>query len=212
MPVFPISLELTGRKCLVVGAGSVGLRKVQNLLACLATVTVVAPAACAEILALDRRGEITYLAREYEPGDIQGCALVFAATSLRSCNEAVYWDCKTAGVPINVVDDPEHCTFTVPAVVRRGSLTLAIATDGKSPILARRLRERLEQEIGPEYGTYLELLGTARETVRNRFEQESQRKAVLEAVTALEVMDLIRQGQIETARERMLECIFSWLD
>ncbi len=142
-PLFPVGLVVDGRPCLVVGAGAVAVRKVESLLACGAVVTVVAPLVHDEIRACGAAIE----QRPYRSGEAAGYRFVIAATDDPAVNAEVFADCDTAGVWCNVVDDPAHCSVSLPAVARRGPVTVSVATDGASPTLAAVLRDRVADEI-----------------------------------------------------------------
>jgi precorrin-2 dehydrogenase/sirohydrochlorin ferrochelatase len=151
---YMVNLVVEGREALIVGGGEIASRKVEDLLAAKARVTLVAPGVCDKIEALADR--IQLHRRPYEPGDIGNSFLVIAATDDEALNAAVSRDCTARNVPVNVVDRPALCTFTVPATVHRGDLTIAIATNGRCPALASILREELEGRYGEEYGELVE--------------------------------------------------------
>jgi precorrin-2 dehydrogenase/sirohydrochlorin ferrochelatase len=157
-----VNLDVRGRRALVVGGGAVAARKMAALLEEGADVTVVARDACDAVAALERDGRITLIRRPFEPGDTRGAFLVVGATDDEDVNRSVASDAREWGALVNIVDRPALCTYTVPAVVRRGALTIAVATDGRCPSVARALRERLEGQYGPEYGELVERLGDAR--------------------------------------------------
>jgi precorrin-2 dehydrogenase/sirohydrochlorin ferrochelatase len=159
---YPIFAVIQDRPCLVVGGGLVGERKVHDLMNAGARVTVVSRTLTPELAALASRGQIRYLPEDFAEAQVEGMALVMAATDDRAVNTRVSAAAQSRGLWVNVADDPEYCTFIVPAVVRRGDLTLAIGTGGASPALARQLREELQQHFGPEYGPYLDLLRRVR--------------------------------------------------
>lgn len=162
MSLFPIFLKLEGRRCLVVGAGKVGEPKIESLLAAHAEVSVVAPEATAAVETWVRDGSITWHRRAFEPNDLDGAFLVITATSSQEANEAVFLEAQRRGILCNSVDDPEHCDFFYPAVVRRGDFQVAISTAGNSPALAQRLRTELEKQFGPEYAEWVSELGRVR--------------------------------------------------
>ena len=184
------------KRCIVVGGGSIALRKIEGLLEASAQVTVISPAFCPEISELINEGKISALERPYQPGDLSGAFLAIAATNDASVNQAIFREANQHGILINTVDDPPHCNFIVPAVIRRGELSLAISTGGGSPALARRLRERLEMQVGPEYGELSALLGELRPELMQCFPAG---KARLEAALALvdsDILEVIRsQGR-----------------
>ena len=147
---YMVNLAVEGREALVVGGGEIAARKVEDLLAAKARVTVVAPEICGKIAALAER--IQLHRRPYQSGDIGDAFVVIAATDDEELNARLSKDCAARKVLVNVVDRPALCTFTVPATVHRGDLTIAIATNGRCPAFAGILREELEGRYGPEYG------------------------------------------------------------
>jgi precorrin-2 dehydrogenase/sirohydrochlorin ferrochelatase len=161
--VFPIMVRLASRKCLVVGAGRVAAAKAAGLLSHGAQVVVVAPTAIAWIREKARLGKLEWCRRPFSPRDVRSAFLVIAATNSAATNHAVFRACQARGVLCNVVDDPEHCDFFYPAVVRRGPLQIAISTAGESPALASRLRRELERQFGPEWKPFVEHTGKLRQ-------------------------------------------------
>jgi len=154
---------VTGRRCIVVGGGEVAARKVESLVAAGAQVIIVSPILTVPSLsAIVERGLATHLAREYRRGDIAGCALAYAATDDRTVHRELAAEARTLGIPLNVVDVPELCTFIAPAVAKQGALQIAISTGGASPAFAARLRRELEEQFGIEYGIALKVLHAAR--------------------------------------------------
>jgi precorrin-2 dehydrogenase/sirohydrochlorin ferrochelatase len=163
MGLFPMFLKLDGRSCLVVGAGTIGQEKIRGLVLANARVRVVAPRATAAVATWARAGAITWEPRSFEASDLEGAALVIAATNSTILNETIFREAQRQNVLCNAVDDPERCDFFYPAVVRRGHLQVAISTGGHSPALAQRLRRELEVQFGPEYAPWLEQLGKIRQ-------------------------------------------------
>jgi len=163
MSLFPMFIKLAGRPCLVVGAGGVGTSKIAGLLAAGATVRVVAPEATPEVAEWSRAGRISWEARGFESPDLDATFLAVVATPSRELNARVFEEASRRGILCSVVDDPPHCDFYYPAVVRRGDLQIAVSTSGRSPALAARLRRDLEQQFGPEYEAWVEELGQERE-------------------------------------------------
>ncbi len=166
MGYYPAFLELTGRRCLVVGGGPVAERRVDGLLAAGATVTVVSPTLTAALAAHAAAGRITHERRGYRPGDVAGFDLAFAATDTGDVNGAVAAEARRHGVWVNAADDPARCTFILPALVRRGDLTVAVATGGTSPALARAIRDELEAHLTAEYATLAEIAAEVRRELR----------------------------------------------
>src|SRR5277367_3819771 len=162
MRYIPIFLDVAGRPCAVVGGGEVAARKVESLLEAGAHVTVVSPRLSPSMLAMVEHQPVTQIARDYERGDIGGCVLVYAATDDPGLHRELAAEARSLGIPINVADVPELCTFIAPAVVKRGALQIAISTSGASPAFAARLRGELEDQFGIEYALTLEVLRAAR--------------------------------------------------
>jgi precorrin-2 dehydrogenase/sirohydrochlorin ferrochelatase len=157
-----VNLALEGRAAVVVGGGEVAARKVQDLLAAKAHVTVIAPRLCDGIVALADEKRIVAHGRPYRAADLAGAFVAIAATDDEGLNARVAADAAAMNVLVNVVDRPALCTFTVPATLRRGDLTLAVATEGRCPALAGILRAELEERYGPEYAELAGLFGEAR--------------------------------------------------
>lgn len=207
MGYYPIAFDVTARPCLVVGGGGIALRKVQALVEAGARVTVISPE-------IDTRIEdvvgVEVIRRAFEPGDTMGFALVFAATGNREVNVGISREASAKGIPVNVVDDPELCTFIVPAVVRRGDMMIAITTSAKAPAFGKRMRRRIEELIGEEYGPYVALLGEIREKLRDLYDTQPQREAAMNRVLDQpSILDLLREGRPEEAQEIALRAVLS---
>jgi uroporphyrin-III C-methyltransferase/precorrin-2 dehydrogenase/sirohydrochlorin ferrochelatase len=165
--MFPVMLRVRERPCLVVGGGGVALRKAQALVAEEARVTVVAPEAVEPLREMARRGRLKWEMRPYRAGEAAGYALVFTATDDREVNRQVYADADGAGVWVNAADDPELCSFHLPARVQRGPLQLAVASAGEAPFAVRRIRQLLEGRFGPEWGEWADAAARFRSRVRD---------------------------------------------
>lgn len=177
--LFPLFLKLEGRPCLVVGAGSVAEGKIQSLLDAGADVHVVAPEANTSIRGWAANGSLFWAQKGFEAADLDDVFLVIAATSSAEVNAGVFHEARRRGILCNSVDDPEHCDFYYPAVVRRGDLQIAISTAGLSPALAQRLRRELEVQFGPEYSSWLQDLGSERQRLFNLEIDPEERKQIL---------------------------------
>lgn len=165
MSYYPALLDLAGRLTAVIGGGRVAARKVASLLEAGARVRLVALRLAGETEKLAGNPAVELLLREFQPSDLDGARLVICATDNEDLNRRVAAEAEKRGLFVNVVDVPRLCSFIVPAVVRRGELTLAASTGGASPAAARRLRERLQEEFGPAWGPYLKLMRALRERV-----------------------------------------------
>lgn len=207
-PLYPVYLNLAGRRCLVVGAGNVAWRKIQGLTGSGAAVTVVAPAACEEVRQAAGRGEVRLVEADFTPELLDGMALCVTATDDAGTNARVAAEAKSRGVLVNVVDSPELCDFEAPAVVRRGRLQVAVSSGGASPLLASRLKRELEERYGPEYGLITSLLGRARAELRRRESSAEARLVRLQAAVdrALdpEVVAAAREGREADAEREIL--------
>lgn len=175
--LFPMFVKLAGRACLVVGAGAVGEAKIQSLLPTGASIRVVAPSATPAVAKWAVAGQIAWDARDFVPTDLDGALLVIVATSSREVNDLVFREAQKRGVLCNAVDDPERCDFYYPAVIRRGSLQIAISTEGRSPALAQRLRREIETQFGVEYADWVERIGRERkQLLASELDREDRRR------------------------------------
>ena len=181
MTLFPMMIKLAGRKCVVIGAGKVAAAKVEGLLSCGARVVVIGPKAVRRIRERANAGKLVWRRRRFSPHDLRGAFLAIAATDSPSTNESVFRFCQAREVLCNSVDDPEHCDFFYPAVVRRGPLQIAISTSGRSPALAARLRRELGRQFGPEWSAFVERVGRKRQEIL-RLPQSTQRKRLLKEI------------------------------
>ncbi|MBI3646868.1 MAG: bifunctional precorrin-2 dehydrogenase/sirohydrochlorin ferrochelatase [Acidobacteriales bacterium] len=201
--LFPMFLKLEGRNCLVTGAGSVGEQKIRSLLDCGANVRVVDPSASLAVREWANRGALVLLQRSFEPSDLDGAFLVVAATSSVEVNHAIYREAQARGILCNVVDDPPHCDFYYPAVVRRGQLQIAISTAGLSPALAQRIRKQLEDEFPPAYAGWLEDLDGKRELLFSDGGDPELRRRLLHRLATPEAFVEFERGinQFESGKE-----------
>jgi precorrin-2 dehydrogenase/sirohydrochlorin ferrochelatase len=190
--VFPMFLKLEGRRCLVVGAGNIAEGKIGGLIATDATVHVVAPEATDQVQAWAAEGKITWEQRPFEISDLQGAFLVIASTSSTALHEEIFAEARRLSVLCNIVDVPHLCDFFYPAVVRRGSLQIAISTAGESPALSQRLRKELEKQFGPEYEAWVAAIGEARSELATRNLSAEDRKEILHELASREFYEKFR--------------------
>ena len=189
MSLLPIFVKLTGRRCLLVGAGAVALQKIPALLAAGANVRVIAPRVRVEIAALARERRIEIVEREYSNSDLDGIFLVIAATDEPSVNAAVYQAAVERNILCNSVDDPPHCDFYFGSVISRGDLQIAISTAGESPAFAQRLRQEIEEQLPRDLGPWLHSLGQLRREVLAASPAGEERKLLLHKLAQREVCD-----------------------
>ncbi len=205
--LYPIFLNLAGRNCLVAGGGKVAERKVAILLEYNAWVKVVSPECTAEIAAWASQGRIAMHSRTFEAQDLEETSLVFAATGDVHANSHITSLCREKGIWVNAVDDPPNCDFFVPSILRRESLCIAVSTEGKSPLLAAKLRRDLEELIPPEYGEWVEILGDLREQIKNSTLDSGERKEIIASLVNSDILDLLREGKKEQVKERIKQCM-----
>jgi siroheme synthase-like protein len=201
---YPVSLDLAGRRAVVVGAGAVSLGKADALLAAGAQVTVIADGPPEALERLEAAGAAV-ARREFQPADLDGAFLCVAAPDDPAERAAIYHQARERGVLANLVDDVEHCDFAAPAVVRRGELQIAVSTGGRSPALASRLRRLLDARFGPEWEELSALLGEVREQTLPLLPDLGERsRRWREALDLEELEALVRDGHADQARERLV--------
>jgi precorrin-2 dehydrogenase / sirohydrochlorin ferrochelatase len=201
--VYPVCLDIKNKLCVVVGGGEVARRKVQGLLAAGALVKVISPAVESELAELAGQGRIDWQCKPYVADDLQQALLVFAATDDRATQGQILRHAGANGQLVNVADDPDSCNFHVPASLRRGDLTLAVATNGKSPAVAALVRERLEKEFGPEYEVLLNLMALVREKVAAGGLPQAERKKIYKKILHDDIVEWIRKGEADVLRAHL---------
>ncbi|MDP6779217.1 MAG: bifunctional precorrin-2 dehydrogenase/sirohydrochlorin ferrochelatase [Candidatus Latescibacteria bacterium] len=208
--LYPVFMDLQGRKCAVVGGGTVAERKVRGLLSASARVVVVSPDLSPGLSELAAEGRIESVRREYREGDLAGVVLAFAATNRHDVNEAVAEEAGTLGVPVNLATGTGDGDFVVPSLLRRGELHVAVSTGGGSPAYARLIRERLDDLLGPEHADVVALLDRLRPRVKAAFpDDEARRRAVWDKLVSWETVDLVRRNAWDAIEEKVAECLSS---
>ncbi|MFZ5632745.1 MAG: precorrin-2 dehydrogenase/sirohydrochlorin ferrochelatase family protein [Bacillota bacterium] len=201
---YPISLNIEDRVCLVVGGGQVAERKVISLLDCGARVRLVSPEISGGLQKLVQSGRVRYIRDCYRKEHLAGAFLVIGATGSDEVNHRVSRDCMEMGLLVNVVDDPPRGNFYVPAVLRRGHLQIAVSTDGKSPLLARKIKEQLGELFPEEYGSIVNLIGEIRDKVIRETADAGKKERLLASLLDGATMALLKEGKFELAKERIL--------
>lgn len=200
MKELPVSLTIEDRPCLVVGGGEVAARKANLLLRANGKVTILAPSLGSQLQRLKLEGRVKYLDKTFDPADLAGCVIAIAATNDKEVNRRVSEGAKSRNIPVNVVDQPKLSTFTMPSIVNRSPVTIAVSTSGASPVLARLLRARLETMIPAAYGTLARLLDEYRTQVRERLPDLAQRRRFWEDVLQGPVAELMFAGKEKSAK------------
>ena len=204
---YPLFVDLTDRRCVVVGGGPIAQRKVALLLRCGARVAVISPALTARLQAHARAWRIDHRARRFRPTDLEGAWLVFAATDDQAINEAVSRTARRLRVFANIVDQAALCTFIAPAIYMRGPLTVAVSTGGGSPALAKRLRDEAARTAAQGYAPMLALLASLRGRAKRRLNTYQSRKRYFESLVQGRVFTLVRAGQLRRARVAALQLL-----
>ncbi len=201
-PFYIACLRLKGRRCVVVGGGDVGLEKVEGLLACDATVTLVAPDAHPALQELAREGSIAWESRHFSDSDLDGCLIAIAATSNTDVNIAVFEGAERRAMLVNVVDVPPLCNFILPAIVRTGPLAVAISTAGASPALAKRMKREISELFGEPYAQLAVMLNDARGWAKSTLPTYQDRKEFFESIVGGEPdpIELLRAGEVDEVR------------
>jgi precorrin-2 dehydrogenase / sirohydrochlorin ferrochelatase len=211
-PFYIACLKLTGRRCLVIGGGDIGLEKVEGLLACSADVALIAPVAHPELEELAKEGSIEWQRRAYAgPADLEGAFMAIAATDDSEVNISVYDDAEQRAMLVNVVDVPPLCNFILPAIVRTGPLAIAISTAGASPALAKRMKREISDLFGEEFARLAVILNDARGWAKGTLPTYQDRKEFFEGIVNgdPDPIELLREGEetavlaiVESAKER----------
>ncbi|HKF79843.1 MAG TPA: bifunctional precorrin-2 dehydrogenase/sirohydrochlorin ferrochelatase [Thermoleophilaceae bacterium] len=202
-PFYIACLRLSGRRCLVVGGGEVGLEKVEGLLACDGDVTLVSPEAVEPLRELAEEGSIRWERRGYRSEDLEGTFIVIAATGQTEVNIRVFEDAERRAMLVNVVDVPPLCNFILPAIIRSGPLAIAISTAGASPALAKRIRDEIAEEYGDAYARLAVLLNEVRGWAKATLPTYQDRKEFFEGVVNgdPDPVELLRRGDEQAARD-----------
>jgi precorrin-2 dehydrogenase/sirohydrochlorin ferrochelatase len=202
-PFYIACLRLSGRRCVVVGGGDIGLEKIEGLLACDGRVTLVAPDAIDPLRELAAEGSIEWERREYRPEDLEGTFMVIAATDHSDVNIRVYEDAERRAMLVNVVDVPPLCNFILPAIFRTGPLAIAISTAGASPALAKRIKSEIAEEYGEPYARLAEILNEVRGWAKGTLPTYQDRKVFFESIVNGEPdpVELLRQGDEQAVRD-----------
>jgi len=205
MRYYPVFLDIAGKPVVVIGGGNIAHQKVVGLLKAEAEVTVVSPELNEEMAELANEGRFRHIKRDYEPGDLEGYTLAFVATDDRSVNATVAVEGKERRVWVNAVDDPPYCDFIMPGIAQKGDLIIAISTSGRSPAMARKMREEIEAFLTEDYAAMLELAAEVRAELREKgtlVDADIWNKAL-----DVELRKLLAEGKQAEAKERLLRSL-----
>ena len=207
MRYYPVNLDILNRKCLVVGAGSVGTRKVLTLLNCGAIVTVVSPDVSEKLLELANNGSIRWEKRSYLASDLDTMFLVIGATNDEELNRQISADAEKLNMLCNIADRPNVCNFILPSIVNRGDLVISISTSGKSPAFAKKLRKELEKQFGVEYTEFLRLMGAIREKLLSEKHEPEAHKHLFEQLIKSDLVEMIKNNRKEDINSLLFDIL-----
>jgi siroheme synthase-like protein len=200
-PYYPIFLDIEDRNVVIIGGGNVCARKAETMMNYGARVTVIAPEFTPEIEKWAEEGTLKIRRKRYEENDLDGANIVIASTDDESVNTRIAEDCRRRRIPVNVVDVTHLCEFIVPAIIEKGSIQIAVSTGGRSPALARTLKEDLQRAIGPEYDEVNQVLGSLREAAKKTLPTDADRKRFFDGIIAEGILDMLRNGKRREAYE-----------
>ena len=207
MRYYPVHLNIQNRNCLVVGGGSVGTRKVLTLLQCGARVTVVSPVISDRLREIAATDRLTLYKRPYQSADLDGMFMVIGATNDEALNRRISSDAQGINILCNIADRPEICNFILPSIVRRDDLVITISTSGRSPALAKKLRQSLENQFGEEYKDFLRLMGAIRKKLLNRSHKPEAHKHLFEQLINSDLIALIRDKKIDDINALLIDIL-----
>jgi len=207
MKYYPVNLDIRNRKCLVVGGGAVGTRKVMTLLDCGAKVTVVSTDVAEKLQELSDSDIIKLEKRPFQISDLDEMFLVMGATDNQEINREIHSEAERLGILCNIADRPEDCNFILPAIVNRGDLIIAISTSGQSPAFAKKMRKDLEKEFGTEYAEFLKLMGEIRNKLLSEDHEPEAHKYLFEQLIKRDLVKMIKERQTENIDSLLFEIL-----
>lgn len=191
---YPVSLDLTDKRCVIIGGGEVAERKAERLIECGAQVTVVSLSLTSLLEDRKKARKIDHIDTAYQKKAIHGAFMVIGATDRDDVNEQISQDALSLGILVNIVDDPDKCNFILPSLVQQGDLSIAVSTGGKSPALARKIKEDLQQQFGPEYERLLMIMGPLRKKILAQGHVSGDNKVVFAELVRSDILQAIRDG------------------
>lgn len=204
---YPIYVQLNEQPCVVIGGGKIAEGKVDGLLAANAKVKIISPELTPHLHDLVKQNQVEYVARHYQVGDLTGAFMVICATDQTEINHQVWQEASANRQLVNVVDDTPRCNFIAPAILRKGDLNIAISTGGRAPALAVRLKQRLQEEIGPQYERFLELSGQLREPLARHIPDFETRKKLWYELVDSDILELLSQDNESAALDLISEVV-----
>ncbi len=199
---YPVSLNLKGKRCVVIGGGKVAERKVTSLVKAKAAVTVVSPDLTKSLRQTAERKKIRYINDCFKEKYLDGAFLVIGAASNSEINHHVFEAAAKKNKLVNIVDSLDECNFIVPSIIKQGDLIISISTGGKSPALAKKIRKQLENQFGKAYKDFLSLVGKLRQRIIAQFPDTKHRNKVFQALVDSEILDLFKKGLKQKAEKK----------
>jgi precorrin-2 dehydrogenase/sirohydrochlorin ferrochelatase len=202
---YPVNLDITNRRCVIIGGGDVAERKAERLIECGAQVTIVSPLLTPLLEERKKARQIVHVDKDYEEKTLHGAFMVIGATDRNEINAQISQDALSLGILVNIVDDPDKCNFILPSLVQQGDLSIAISTGGKSPALAKKLREDMQQQYGPEYQVLLRIMGSLRKKVLTQSYAPQDNKALFVDLVHSDILQAIRDGNRDLVNKIIYE-------
>jgi precorrin-2 dehydrogenase/sirohydrochlorin ferrochelatase len=202
---YPVSLDMTAKRCVIIGGGPVAERKAERLIECGAQVVIVSRSLTPSLEGRKKARKIEHIDTDYEKKALRGAFMVIGATDRDDVNAQVSQDALSLGILVNIVDDPDKCNFILPSLLQQGDLSIAVSTGGKSPALARRIKEDLQQQYGPEYESLLMIMGSLRKKILAQGHASEANKAVFEALVRSDMLQAIRDGNRDFVKKIILD-------
>jgi precorrin-2 dehydrogenase/sirohydrochlorin ferrochelatase len=201
---YPVFLDITDKRCLVVGGGKVAERKVTMLLQFNAHVVVVSPVMTKALLKLGEEGKIQYFQRTYAAKDLDNTALVFACTDNSAINNKIKKEAARKNIPVNVADIPDACDFIVPSIIKKGGLTIAISTSGELPLLSKKLRQKIEEVVTDDYLEYLHIMREFRRHLMKTVKEARKRGMIMNKIGKIDIQEVIAMGLAKLMKRALL--------
>ncbi len=207
MQALPIFFNISNRLCLVIGGGDIATRKVNVLLKANGQIRLVSPYVCAELQAMIAANKIQHLEAEFESSQLEGACLVIAATDDEAVNEAVSMAAKAQNIPVNVVDAPALCTFTMGSIIDRSPIVIAVSSEGNAPVLARYIRTKIETMLPSAYGRIAAIAGEFRDQVKDKFNSVQARRIFWEEILQGPFVERVLSGQEQAAKDYLQDTL-----
>lgn len=204
MSYYPVFLDLSGKKTVVIGGGTVAERKIEKLLECRALVHVISRELTPELHIRSKKGDIKHIGYEFDEGSFEDAFLIIVATDDKTLNQLVSGIARKRNILVNVADQPEECNFIVPSVIKRGDLQIAISTSGKSPAMAKKIREALSSQFGAEYESFLNMMANIRKQLLSEVTSGQEDRARI-------FHELVDSGLLESIKKKDLSGVASEL-